>query len=150
MQWQKPRSKRKLKTAHTSKFRAGQRWSYHARETEPDATFVVLRVETTEAGKNLVHVRLEGLHLVHPGIGQGWSHTFPHVPFDEEFVLESAIEVVGEGDISDLKDYWGWRIAWLSGGADIFQMTLAQAAEYLEKLLIEQNTPDAPPGELNS
>ena len=124
-----------LKDTTESKYKVGQVWSYKTRPQEEKSTFVVVKVENHPKLGNIVHIALRGLKLKKPD--GDFIESAGHLPFAEEAINKSAVEVVKEkADLPDYEEgYRMWREAFDAGKAGIYTISVAEAVGVMEETL---------------
>lgn len=120
-----------------SKYKVGQVWSYKTRPQEPNSTFTVVKVESSEKLGTIVHVSLQGLKVKNSRHKNGFSDTVSHMPFSEKAIDQSVTKLVKENaDLPDYQEgYNQWKQAFDAGKGGIFTITVAEAIEVIEKPL---------------
>jgi hypothetical protein len=118
-------------------FAPGQRYRYATRDTEPESTFLVLKVEQHEAAGRVVHIRTDGLKLKNASDSSGYSDTITHMPFAEDALRSSTRDLVKEAEaLPDFQlAYDTWRQAFFDDGAGIFTVPLGQAVQVMENAI---------------
>jgi hypothetical protein len=118
-------------------FAPGERYRYASRASEPDATFLVLKVEEHEATGRIVHVRADGLKLKNPSDPSGYADTITHMPFADAALRSSAKARVAAGvPVPDFAAaYDNWRRAFKDDGAGVFTVPLAEAVQVMENAI---------------
>jgi hypothetical protein len=113
--------------------RAGEAWRFRGGPGQDGAVLTVLRVERF-GDRVFVHVRLDGVRIVHAG---GIATWVAHLPFDEAAIRESVTSRVDEGiDTSGLLEgYAAWREAFDAGQAGAFSIPVAEAIGVVERML---------------
>ena len=110
-------------------YRPGQVWNYQVRPGDEGSTFTVLRVEVDAAAEEIVHIMVQGVHLV-PGDA---PQVLSHIPILREALDGSVTERVSESSrLPDYSaDYEPWRDAYEKGEAGVFSGTVAEAVDYV-------------------
>ena len=91
------------------KFAPGQVWTYHSRETEPNATLTLLKVETLPKIGVIVHIRLDGIRL-HNCSGGPEPTEIGHAPFTRDALDRSVVTLIRTGDVPPFQEgYSRWR-----------------------------------------
>ena len=109
--------------AQLVKLRAGQVWAYEARPGESDSVLTILRIEKYSDLGTVVHVRVDGIHMVNPLKG-GAITDIPHLPFKELAVQRSVTHLLSTSPtVPDFREgYNTWRAAYQVGQAGAFDM----------------------------
>ena len=110
-------------------YRPGQVWRYQARPGDDNSTLTILRVEVDAAAEEIVHVMVQGVHLV-PG---DKPQVLTHIPILREALDRSVTGMEAESSrLPDYSaDYEPWREAYEKGEAGVFSGTMAEAVEYV-------------------
>lgn len=130
------------KDTHTPavQFKPGQVWSYKTRPQDKGSTFTVILVEQAR-GHELVHVRVDGLHLKNPMHAGGFSDSAGHLPMEEEALRACRDQLLREGAVvpqESLGGYKQWKQAFDEGHAGAFNIPLADVIDTLERTLNHQ------------
>lgn len=109
--------------AELVKLRAGQVWAYEARSGESDSVLTILRIEKYSDLGTVVHVRVEGIHMVNPLKG-GTITDIPHLPFKEHAIQRSVTRLLRTSSaVPDFREgYNTWKAAYQAGQAGAFDM----------------------------
>lgn len=109
--------------AQLVKLRAGQVWAYEARPGESDSVLTILRIERYSDLGTVVHVRVDGIHMVNPLKG-GAITNIPHLPFKELAVQRSVTRLLRtSATVPDFREgYNTWKAAYQAGQAGAFDM----------------------------
>jgi len=125
--------KPQLRKAQNSDFHAGETWRYQTRPHESDSTLFVWRVETLPNGENVVHIKVEGLHIVNPASPDQKIQVAEHLPFSETALSACVTMRQSIGNLLPLPDgYEEWRREWEQGRAGVFSTPLSEIIEGLE------------------
>ena len=100
-------------------YQVGQRWSYHGRSEDQGSTLVIGAVQTNPA---IIYVTVEGVML--PNGSQASS--ISHMPFSEEAIDQSVIELLAEGVASGLSFEEGLT-QWQTDKGGYFSVSVAEA-----------------------
>lgn len=105
----------------------GDIWSYHTRPGESASTLTILKIEQYPDLGQVVHIRIDGIHLVNPLKGNQIS-AIPHLPFRASAVQQSVTQRVGHAEqIADFSEgYTVWKTAYEAGKAGAFKTSVAQ------------------------
>ena len=135
-----------LKDTNDSVYQPGQEWSYKARSGEEGSSLVICKVETHSKMGTIINVSLRGMNIKNPLQKSGFSDVITHLPFTEEAIDKSVINVLDRNHKlpEDLQEdfqqaYDDWRAAFLEGKANILSSTLAETLDYIESS-INSNT----------
>lgn len=121
-----------------SRFEAGQVWSYHTRPGEEDSRLTVVKVESHDKLGNIIHIRVEGVAQKNPHAPDGVSRVIHHMPFAEEAVSKSVVELLaGDAPIpmSFEEGYNIWKQSFDKGKAGVFTLTVAESISFCETAL---------------
>lgn len=123
--------------ASASGFRAGQVWSFKARSGERGATLTVLLVERLPGIGEVVHFRLDGLHVRSPENPGGFADSIDHLPINGEALARSVTTLVrDEEPLPDfMDDVRAWRRLVATRRAGVYNMTVAEIVEFIEQKL---------------
>src|SRR5262245_7517591 len=114
----------------SSRFEPGQVWSYHARRGEEGSRLTVVKVEPHEKIGTIVHIRVDGVAQKTPG---GVSRVIRHMPFAEQAVADSVVELVASGEpvpASYEEGYRIWKKEFDQGKAGVFTITVAESITF--------------------
>lgn len=118
-----------------SQFQPGQVWTYHTRTGEDDSRLTIARVEAHEKLGTIVHIRVDGVAQKNPHVPAGVSRVIHHMPFAEEALARSVIElVVSEGLVpASYEDgHRIWKEEFDKGKAGVFTLTVAESIQFCE------------------
>jgi hypothetical protein len=121
-----------------SRFKAGQVWKYQSRPGEWDSRLTVVLVETHEKLGTIVHIRVDGLAQRNPHAPGGINNVVHHMPFAEEAMERSVVELeTADGPVpaSYEEGYRIWKQAFDKGEAGVFTVTVAEALTICEQAL---------------
>ena len=125
-----------LKDTTEARYQVGQIWHYETRPGEEDSTFTVLKVETHPKLGVIVHITVQGIRLKNPQAPNGFSERIGHMPFAEEAIDNSILDMSEENPLPDSQEgYEEWRTAFENDNAGIFSITVAEAIDVMEKAL---------------
>ena len=112
-----------------AKYSPGQVWGYSTRDQEPLSTLTILKVWTTPAGLEAVHVAIDGVHVTDL-IGQPLGDRISHAPFTAEALDRSVTELLREsGSVPDFAEEYA---IWEKEEGGIFTLTVAEAITAME------------------
>lgn len=114
--------------AQLMKLRAGQVWAYETRPGESDSVLTILRIEKYPDLGTVVHVRVDGIHMVNPLKG-GAITSIPHLPFKELAVQRSVTHLLRTAaSVPDFREgYVTWKAAYQAGQAGAFEVPVRDA-----------------------
>jgi len=118
-----------------SRFQPGQVWSYRTRPGEEGSRLTVVKVEPHEKLGTIVHVRVEGVSQKMLTVPGGVCTVIRHMPFAEEAVQQSVVELLdddGPVDASFEEGYGIWKEAFDKGKAGVFTITVAETITFCE------------------
>jgi hypothetical protein len=117
---------------NSSKYHAGERWSYKTRTGEENSTLVIGGVEAAPKQGAVVHICVEGLKLSGPE-GTTLDH-IGHMPMSQDAVDKSVTHLVGQNALPTA-DYSAGYDYWKTSSGGVFAMTVQQAVGYYEKVI---------------
>jgi hypothetical protein len=127
-----------IRQSETSRYGAGQVWTYKTRTGEGNSTITILRVDTvTKDGvsTNVVHVSIDKVNLT-AGSGK-YVQTIPFMSFEEKALEGSLVKLTNT--ISDLPDFQSgydqWARQFRAGNESYFTVSPAKALDELQKSL---------------
>jgi hypothetical protein len=123
-------------------FRVGQVWTYKNRVGEQNSRVTILRLEKSSNLGGIIHVSLKGLKINNPTAPAGITQEASHLPFSEEAIRKSVIELQSSTDVGSeyIEGYKTWRSAFQKGKAGIFATSLAAGVQFLEDTFRKANT----------
>ena len=80
-----------------SNFEVGQVWRYQTRPGEEKSTIIIVKVESDKTIGNIIHISINGLKISNPQVEGGFNEHVPHMPFSEDAIENSVIELIDEG-----------------------------------------------------
>ena len=117
--------------------KVGQEWHYHTRKGEGKSTLVILQLDPGAAGKRLVHVSVRGLRISNAHSPSGFTTEVLHIPLTEAALRRSLTTIATES--VTLPDYQAtykeWRAAMDRGQASAFDVSVADALDYVDAAL---------------
>ncbi|MDR6385102.1 hypothetical protein [Paraburkholderia caribensis] len=110
-----------------TQLRAGQVWAYKNRPDEQGSTLTILKVEKYPDLGEVVHIRVDGIHMPNPLKGNIISD-IPHLPFKELAIKQSITHLVRTSiPVPDFRGgYDTWRKAHDAGEAGAFDTPVKQ------------------------
>jgi hypothetical protein len=111
--------------------KVGQVWRFIGRENDPDPRCVIAGIESEE-DYEIVHVYLDGIHIVNPKRESGKNEWFGHIPIDREDLEKSLVEMIGTSDIPEIT-LEGINI-WRNDQGGIFAYSLAEVLDFVEDM----------------
>jgi hypothetical protein len=116
----------------------GQEWTYLTRPGEERSRLRVLLTESTPAGDDVVHVRVDEVRVVNPAAAKGYATWIGHVPMTRGAFDHSVLELVDTtAEPPDLEGYEAWR----SSGGGVFTQPLRDIISYIEDVLRQGHPP---------
>ncbi len=111
----------------TEPFTVGDIWSYQTRPGENASTLTILKVEQYPDLGQVVHIRVDGIHLINPLKGNQISD-IPHLPFRAGALQQSVTQRVGHAEqLADFSEgYTVWKTAYDAHQAGAFKTSVAQ------------------------
>jgi len=113
-------------------FKVGDIWSYQTRPGESTSTLTILKIEQYPDLGQVVHIRVDGIHLINPLKGNQISD-IPHLPFRAGALQQSVTQQVGHAEqTADFSEgYTVWKSAYDAGKAGAFKTSVAQTLDDL-------------------
>ena len=126
-----------LQDVTTSKYKVGQVWAYRTRPNEPHSLLTIVKVELQHGTAVAVHIHVDGLNLKPAESGGLPGTTASHLPFSEEALDASVINMVDHVVVlPDFEEgYLMWREAFLEENAGIFSLTVAEVMDFIESTM---------------
>ena|ERR1044072_2505203 len=126
-----------VKQASESKFKVGQKWSYHTRPGEEASYFIIVKIDNDPKLGRILHIAMRGLKIKNPRSPDGVSDSINHMPFAEAAIEKSEIKLLQEKtELPDFEEgYRMWREAFDAGKAGIYSITVAEAVSAMETVL---------------
>ena len=108
----------------------GDIWLYQTRSGESTSTLTILKIEQYPDLGQVVHIRIDGIHMRNPLKGNQFSD-IAHLPFRASAVQQSVTQRVGHAEqIADFSQgYAVWKEAYDAGKAGVFKTSVAQTLE---------------------
>lgn len=109
---------------------AGDIWSYKTRPGETGSTLTILKIEHYPDLGEVVHIRVDGIHLVNPLKGNQISD-IPHLPFKVGALENSLLQrVATTRELPDFSEGHGvWKAAHQQHRAGAFDTPLSQTLD---------------------
>ena len=120
-------------SANTSKYQAGQVWTYKTRPGEEASRLTVLKVVPYGKG-NAVHVCVEGVSIDNPNAPGSRITQIGHIPLAEDALDKSVVKCVASCSVVSLDGYNTWKEQADKGKAGVFTVTLAEAITVIESV----------------
>ena len=119
-----------------TQFAPGQVWKYRTRPNEPDSRVTIVRVDTDDPEfGNIIHIYLSDLDIPNPAAPAGKTTFVNHMPYAEEALAESVVELETENQLlpENYEDgYRLWREAFEKNEAGIFTISVVEAIEFVQ------------------
>jgi hypothetical protein len=114
-------------------FAVGQIWAYRTRPTEPNARLTIVQIDQI-ADTTIVHISLDGLHIINPHVPKGYGELVGHMPIASASLKASVTQLVGQADVlPDYEEgYQTWKAAFDAGEGGFFTIGLAECIGYME------------------
>lgn len=111
-------------------FRVGQIWAYDTRPGEVDSTLTILKIERYRDLGPVIHVRVDGIHMVNPLKGNIVTD-IPHIPFKQVAIRRSVTRLLRTSSgVHNFHDgYAIWKKAYLAGEAGAFDIPVRNALD---------------------
>ena len=124
-----------LTSPTSSRYKAGQTWSFKTPSGQELASLVILKIESHPKLGVIVHISLTGVSIPNPMVAGGVQRDIPHMPFAERAIDASVLKLVREdGALPDYQEgYHNWRQAFDSGQGGIFTITVAEGFDVIRK-----------------
>ncbi|MDB5172486.1 MAG: hypothetical protein JWN51_1259 [Phycisphaerales bacterium] len=112
------------------KYQAGQVWTYRTRPGEKGSRLTIVKIEPYGGG-TAVHVYISGVAIVNPAAPKGKSTFISHMPFTEEAIDKSVLQLVDQSEQLPRfeEGYATWKEQADQGKAGVFNVSVAEAIE---------------------
>ena len=126
-----------LVDTNEGKFHVGERWSFHSRDGEENATLTVVKVESSPKIGIIVHVSLEGLRMRSRHAPTGIAETVSHMPFAEAAIEKSVTRLLAkDAPLPSFEEgYQQWRAAFDQNKAGFFTATVAEGIDFIDNAI---------------
>jgi hypothetical protein len=104
-------------------------WAYHTRRGEEGATITILKIENLPKVGEIVHVRLDGIHL-HNCSGGTEPNQIQHAPFTREAIDRSVTKLLKTGDVPEFQAGYS---NWLDHCGGVYTITVAAVVDVDEQ-----------------
>jgi hypothetical protein len=96
------------------KYEAGQVWKIEAQPNDDSASLMILKVERSQKGDTIVHVRLDNIHVYNSETKTTALKTIAHLPFSVKALDSSVIRLQGrENNLPEFETgYQKWKSAY--------------------------------------
>ncbi len=124
---------------NSTKFQAGQVWSYKTRPHETSSTLTVVKIDPAPDGmEDIISIHIAGLQLLSRN-GHYLNH-FQHLPIGKSALEESVLELQQENvSLPNHKEgYDTWRKAFDAGQAGWFTIPVSECLQGVEVIIAKQ------------
>ncbi len=113
----------------------GQVFTYQSRKTEQASRVIICSLENHPEFGNIAHISVEGVALRNPREKDKVTDIIYHMPFDETALRESLVELEATRQVlPDFQEgYATWKEAADSGHAGVFNVSVADAVDFIEQ-----------------
>ncbi|HXX92013.1 MAG TPA: hypothetical protein VEN81_00155 [Planctomycetota bacterium] len=124
-----------LQPATSSKFHAGEEYSFDGRPSDPKPRCTVLQVDMHPKLGNIVHLALNGIRIKNDQAPGGFSEQVQHFPCAEAALEKSHLKLLKSGvPLLDFKDaYEKWKRPFEEGKAGVWTDSLAECLQAMER-----------------
>jgi len=119
-----------------TQFAPGQVWKYKTRANEPDSRITIVRVDADDPEYgNIVHIYVSDLDITNAAAPGGKTTFVNHMPYAEEILAESVVELESENQSlpeAYQDGYRLWREAFDKDEAGVFTVSVVEAIEFVQ------------------
>jgi len=122
------------------KFEAGQVWNFNAPPGDDSASMTVLKVERTEKGDTIVHVRLDNIRVYNPEIKDKYTRSVTHLPFSWQAMDSSVTSLLTkQTELPEyLNGYLKWKEAYDRNEGSYWKVSAIHVLDQMNKIMYER------------
>ncbi len=109
-----------------TKLRAGQRWTYRTRAADTESTLVIGKLDKKLAKPTIVHISVEQVDVP----SAGGRSSIGHLPFAEEAIKASLLELVEDGCAPD-ENFGNGYAQWQQANGGAFETSVAETLDLI-------------------
>jgi hypothetical protein len=115
-------------------FQVGQVWSYETREQEPNSTLQILKIDMISETEKFIHIAVVDLKIASSEEGK-FVDRIGHLPMSETALRKSVVKLISKNEsLPDFHEGYGmWREAFDAGKAGVFEVSVAEAVQFVEE-----------------
>lgn len=121
-----------------TKYKAGQVWSYQARQGEEGSHLYIVRVDPDEKLGVIYHIYVDGIRIKNPHSPSGNQDHLPHSPVTKKTLDDSVTSLVTDhaDTLPDISEgYAAWREAFDNNQGGVFTIPVKQIVQYIEDIV---------------
>jgi hypothetical protein len=117
----------------SQEFKIGQVWSYETRDQEPNSRLQILKIDVISETEKYLHIAVVDLKIATSEVGK-FVDRIGHLPMSEVALRKSVLKLVSKNEpLPDFHDGYGmWREAFDAGKAGVFEVSVAEAVQFVE------------------
>ncbi|HEC00929.1 MAG TPA: hypothetical protein ENI91_04485 [Sphingomonadales bacterium] len=117
-------------------FEVGQVWMYETRDKDQGSTLTIVKIDNMKEGA-IIHISIEDVNIHKFVSGEKFAESISHLPINEKSFRTSLIKLIGKTDkLPEYQEGYGiWKKEFNTGKAGVFDISVAQCVEYVEKTL---------------
>ena len=119
------------------KYKEGQVWSLLSKPANDSASLTILKVELSEKGDTIVHVRLDRVLVYNPDLKIEDFRSVAHLPFSVQAIDSSVIEIRSvQKDLPEfLSGYERWKSAYNKDQGGYWKMSVPIVLQQMNALI---------------
>ncbi len=114
-------------------FEPGQEWQYQTRPVDEGSTLVIGAIETHERLGDIVHIAVNGAHVINPKTEGGFSNGIGHIPITKQALADCVLKIVNTCVEAPSIDE-GIK-TWKEADGGVFEISVAQAVQIVEDVM---------------
>lgn len=122
------------------KYDIGQIWNFNAPKGDDSATITILKVERTEKGDTIIHVRLDNIRVYNPEIKEKFTRNITHLPFSRQALDSSVTTLKGQtAEVPEyLNGYLKWKDAYDRNEGGYWKLSAVHVLDQMNKIMYER------------
>lgn len=115
-------------------FKVGQVWSYKTRGQEPNSMIQILKIDSISTKDKFVHITIGDLKIATTEEGR-FLDKIGHLPMSKVALRKSVVKLISKKEpLPDFHVGYGmWREAFDAGKAGVFEVSVAEAVQFVEE-----------------
>jgi hypothetical protein len=115
----------------------GQAWTYRTRQGAEGSTVVIRKKDVEPEDGEVFHISILGANLRNHRVDGGLQPSMHHAAVARTTLDQSLLAYIGDGDEDEawMDGYAVWRQAYDNGDAGVFDTSVAEILDYIERLI---------------